>query len=689
MHAQAPTLPSVTVNDSPATRPADVTGFGDVPLKEVPISATVIGLDALQQSGARRLADLTQFDASVTDAYNSPGYWDFLSIRGFTLDNRFNYRREGLPISAETSIPLDNKERIEILKGTSGVQSGTSAPGGLVNYVVKRPTTRDLRTVRLETGSGGSVLAAMDLGGRLGTDLAFGYRLNVATETLRPITQALDGRRQLVALATDWRINKDSILEAELEWSHKRQASQAGFSLLGNALPAPSDPRINLNNQPWSQASVFDALTGTLRFEQAINSRWRWGAQLGTQQLNTDDRLAYPFGCSAENNYDRFCSDGTMDLYDFRSDNERRRQDVAALSLKGQLDTGSVRHDLAFGLQSAKVKNRFDLQAYNYAGTGNVQGTAVTPADPSLNDQNTNRDEKSVALSVHDAIRWSPALTTWVGLRHTRLNRSSIRTDGSRATDYSDSITTPWLAASYKLSPQLMAYASYGEGVESQIVPNRAAQYTNAGMALPALKSTQWELGFKGEQADWTWQAAWFQITRPMSNLDACSRLGTTPCVGQYDGDARHSGLEASAQWARGPWQLQGGITLLQAERRGSTLEAATNGKAPTNVPNHVLRASATWKVPGMQGMELQGQMSREGKRSVLPDGSITLPAWTRVDTALRYVTQTGAHKTTWSLHIDNLFDKRYWKEAPYQYGHVYLYPGAERTFRISMLTEF
>jgi iron complex outermembrane recepter protein len=146
--AQDVTLKPVVINARAASPAADITGFGDVPLKDVPISATVVGREQLQSSGARRLADLTQFDASVSDAYNSPGYWDYISVRGFTLDNRYNFRREGLPISAETSIPLDNKERVEILKGTSGIQAGTSAPGGLVNYVVKRPTLQNLREVR-------------------------------------------------------------------------------------------------------------------------------------------------------------------------------------------------------------------------------------------------------------------------------------------------------------------------------------------------------------------------------------------------------------------------------------------------------------------------------------------------------------------------------------------------------------
>ena len=691
------TLKPVVINARTVPPAADITGFGDVPLKDVPISATVVGREQLQSSGARRLADLTQFDASVSDAYNSPGYWDFINVRGFTLDNRYNFRREGLPISAETSIPLDNKERVEILKGTSGIQAGTSAPGGLVNYVVKRPTQQNLREVLLEASANGSVLAGADLGGRFGNDQAFGYRFNAVQEQLRPLTRNLNGNRSLVSLATDWRISRDSVLEAEVEWSHKSQPSQAGFSLLGNTLPAPVDPRLNLNNQPWSQPSDFDALTGTLRFEQAINKDWRWSGQIGSQRLKTNDRLAYGFGCSAENKFDRYCSDGTYDLYDFRSENERRDLQAASLNLKGKLVTGSVAHDLGFGLMNSTVRTRNQMQAYNFVGTGNVAGTAIVPADPTLGDQNTNRDEKSQEFSVQDAIRWNDRLTTWLGLRGTHLQRDSIRTNGSRPSSFSQSLTTPWLATSYLLGSGQTVYASYGEGVEAQVVPNKTSQYTNAGQALPALKSRQVEVGLKGgqktgaqdQQQDLSWQLAAFRIMRPMTNLDDCNNLGITPCLGQNDGQAVHTGLEASAQWAQGPWKVGGGVTLINAVREGSILNPAANGQHPTNVPNWVLRAQAAWRVTGVPGLELQGNMSHEGVRSVLADGSITLPGWTRFDAALRYDTQLGSAPTTWTLGVENLFDKRYWKESPTQYGHVYLFPGAARTVRLAMQTRF
>ncbi|SEK50630.1 iron complex outermembrane recepter protein [Variovorax sp. YR750] len=680
-HAQQAALPEVTVNDAAAAPQADISGFGDVPLRELPISATVIDSKQLQASGARRLADLTQFDSSVTDAYNSAGYWDYLTVRGFVLDNRFNYRREGLPISAETSIPLDNKERVEILRGTSGIQAGTSAPGGLVNYVVKRPTEQDLRAVRIETTSRGSLLGAIDLGGRFGENRQFGYRINVASENLKPLTHNLDGNRNLFSLAADWRITRDSVLEFEIEQSRKTQPSQNGYSLLGSVLPAPVDPRINLNNQPWSQPSVFKALTGTLRFSQALNADWRWSAQIGQQRLKTDDRLAYAFGCGAEGNYDRYCSDGTFDVYDFRSENERRTQTAGSINLKGNVTTGSVRHELGFGLMQSRVRNRFDNQAYNYAGTGNIWGTAIVPPAPDATTPQTNRDEKSTEFSVQDAIRWNDRFTTWLGARHTRLDRSSIGNDGSNPTGYKQDVTTPWIAASYAIQPGLMAYASWGRGVESQVVPNKISQYSNAGQALPALRSRQWELGIKGGSDAFNWQLAWFDISRPMTNIDLCSGL----CEVRNDGKAVHRGLEAGAQWSQGPWRIGGSLTLIDAKRRGSTANPALNGESPTNVPKQVLRAQTAYRFASVPGLEVAGQLSYEGRRNVLPDGSVTLPSWTRVDAALRYDTKLRGANASWTLSIDNLFDRRYWKESPYQFSHVYLFPGAPRTLRLGL----
>ena len=107
------------------------------------------------------------------------------------------------------------------------------------------------------------------------------------------------------------------------------------------------------------------------------------------------------------------------------------------------------------GVQQSRVRNRFQQQAYNYVGTGNVEGTLVTPADPSLTDENTNRDERSTELYARDAIALTERLTAWLGVRHTRLQRESVRTNGSRPTDHPASFTTPSVALGYELGRSL------------------------------------------------------------------------------------------------------------------------------------------------------------------------------------------------------------------------------------------
>ena len=669
---------------------AGVAGFGDMPLSKAPLQASVYSAEQLQDAGVQRLADLTRLDPALSDAYNSEGYIDYLTVRGFVLDNRFNFRRDGLPINAETSIPLENKTRIEVLKGTSGIQAGTSAPGGLVNYVVKRPLDAPLRSATLEWRQAGSVLGSVDLSQRFGTNDAFGVRLNAAAEHLDPRLRDARGNRNLLALAGDWRLGSDTLIEAEVERSHKSQPSQPGFSLLGDRVPAPVDPRINLNDQPWSQPVVFDGTTASLRVQQRLSAEWRVTAHAATQRLRTDDRLAFPFGCTDPNpppdgTYypDRYCPDGTFDLYDYRSDNERRRIDALDVALHGRFTTGTIGHAISTGVLRSTVKIRVQPYAYNFAGTGNVDGTLTTPESPDPVNQGTNRDERSTELYLRDAITLTDRLTAWVGLRHSRLDRQSVSTDSSAPTDYRQSFTTPWLAAAFAVTPDQMVYASWGQGVESEVAPN-LPQFRNRGQPLAALKSRQVEIGLKGASDKLSWGLAAFDIARPLF-ADICDPAAEAPnCTHTRDGRQRHRGVEATAQVQSGAWTLDGGAQWLRARREGSQ-DPAFNGLKPTNVPAFTLKLQAGYKVAGIDGLHLNGGAVYESSRVVLPDNSISIPGYSRFDAGLRYDKRIGGHAWTLRAGVDNLFDRRAWKESPYQFSHVYLYPLAGRTARVSL----
>ena len=685
--AQAQSLTEITITD---TAPSQVSGFGDVPLSKAPFSAINIDQQTLQDIGAQRVSDALRLDASVADSYNSPAYWDSLSVRGYTLDNRYNYRREGLPISAETMISMDNKERIELFKGTSGIQAGTSAPGGLVNYVVKRPPSaknETIRSVSVSYGPGQSSSTGLDLGGRFGQDQALGYRFNAAYEDLNPYIQNTEGHRKLFALAMDWRITPDSKLEWEIERSERQQFGVNGYSLLGDTLPAPVDGKRNLTRQAWSVPGVFNGTTGSIRFKQNLEGGWLWTTQYAGQRLRTDDRLSFAFGCGGAN-CDRYYADGGFDLYDWRSDNERRTADALQSSLEGHVTIGRTVHNMGISVSRQRQLLRSPgIQTNIFMGTGNVYDSSVIPSYADYSDLGTNASEYTTELALNDRIELNAQTTLWLGLRHSRLNRNSAKSDGSQAIHDERSFNTPWIAGSYQLTPHETLYASYGEGIETEVAPNKS-KYINSGQALPALRSHQFELGIKSRTRTTRWQVSVFDITRPQST-DVGDCVEANSCKRLIDGEARHRGLELSAGMTQVAWSWDVGAAWLDAKRQSAEVTPGVNGQRALNVPKYTLRGLVQYRFADVPGLRSSLRLNHEGSRRVTEDGHLNLPSWTTLDFATHYDTRIQGTRTQWTVAIDNLADRHYWRESPKQFGHYYLYAGAPRTVRVGVKASF
>jgi iron complex outermembrane receptor protein len=692
-HGQtSPPTQTVTITGR-ALPGAPVGGFGDEPLARTPMQVGSFENAQLQDAGTTSLGGLTRLDAAVGDAYNADGYWSQLAVRGYVLDNRFNYRRDGLPINAETAIALDNKDRIDLLKGASGIQAGTSAPGGLVDLVVKRPD-RTLHQASLGWRERGTRAAAADLSGRFGPGHAFGLRLNAAYEHLDPIVRDTRGHRYLLALAGDWRLDADTLVEAEVESSFQRQPSVVGFSMFGDQVPAARDvdPRRNLNHQPWREPVEFFGDTASLRVGTRVAGDWRVTLHAMTQRLKTNDRTAFPYGLYDPGDFscnpcDRFAGDGSFTYWQYVSDDEHRRSDALDLSLAGRVVLGATEHRLHAGVLSSRYRARLQDQVFDIAGTGRIDGSLDTLPSAGFTDANTDRTERSTEFSLRDTVTLAPGWQLWAGLRHTRLDRASERTspdsDGAlRATRYRQSFTTPWASIAHQWTPRTLVYASWGRGVETDVAPNRA-RYTNAGQPLPALKSRQVEVGVKhaGDAFDAT--LALFDIDRPLAaDLGACD--ADDSCTRAIDGSQRHRGIEGQLAWRADPWQATLAAMLLDAERQGSRT-AAANGTRPVNVPRASLRAMVQRRVAALPGLDVWAALHAESDRVVLPyDTRVRIPGWARTDLGARWRTQLGSAGVTWRIGVDNVFDRRAWKESPYQFGHVYLYPLAPRTWRLS-----
>ena len=690
--APAP-LPSVSVTGRATAPPVDIGGFGDVPLERLPMQAVTIGESALREVGARGARDLSRFDASLGDAYNAVGYWDALTVRGFVMDQHYNFRRDGLPISGETAIALDNKSRLELLKGTSGIQAGTSAPGGLVNYVVKRPDT-DVRSAYVELSGSSNALAAVDLSTRFGADRAVGLRLNAAAEHLDPELHHALGDRHLLALASDWRLSRDTLVEAEFELSRRSQPSQPGFSLLGDRVPSADDisPRHNLNDQSWTQPVVFDGRYASLRVTQRLTEDWRAVLHAGTQRLRNNDRTAFPFGCTADDRgtadpsddlyfADRYCPDGRFDLYDYRSEEERRRTHALDAHVQGRALTGPVSHALSAGVLVSRFKARLEDYAYNFVGQGTIDGDEQFPPMPDRVLTNTDRTERNTELYLRDAMQSGP-WGLWLGVRHTRLDREAVQTDGSGRSRYDQDLTAPWAALSWSASDADVFYASWGRGIESDLVPNLGGLYVNPGATFTR-KSKQTELGYKRHGEGHEAGLALFDIEKPVLGdfFQDDGRILKVP-----DGNQRHRGIEANAAVRLDRWLVSGSAQWLRARREDSA-NPAVDGNRPTNVPARSLRMMVAHEPAAVPGLRTHAALTAESDRTVLPSSeSLRVPGWARIDLGASYEqTVSRGTRLVWRAAVDNVMDRRAWQESPYQFNHVYLYPLGPRTWRVSL----
>lgn len=690
------TSPSQSVTITGRQDRVSVGGFGDSVLSRSPLQAQVVHAEALTDAGVTSLMGLTRFDASLSDAYNAEGYWSNFTARGFVLDNRSNFRRDGLPINAETALLLDNKERIEVLKGTSGIQAGQSAPGGLVNLVVKRPVDH-LRRATVEWQQSGTATVSMDWSERFGPDRHAGLRVTASATHLDPVYRDTRGRRRMAALAADTRLSNGGLLEVDVESSHQSQPSVPGFSLLGDTVPDARrvDPRVNLNNQRWTQPVVMDGQTASVRWQQPLNAQWRFTAHGLQQRLTSDDRTAFPFGVfepdySCPQWCDRYAPDGTFSYWEFVSNREHRNTRALDVSLQGRFAAAGWEHQVQLGALRSTFEAKFQDQVFDLAGTGRIDGALQAAPSAGYTSANTHRNERSTELYVRDKVRPNPWAELWFGLRHTRLQRDTVLTsagdEGLQPTRGAASATIPWLAFSHDLGRNTLGYLSWGEGLETEVVPNQL-RYTNRGQPLPALKSRQTEVGLKHSGDTWSGSVALFDIRRPQSaDQGACDSLNS--CTRIIDGSAVHKGFEAQAQGligVGGPWTWNAGVMLLNARRAGSS-DTASNGLRPVNVPAQTLRLGGTYRVASWHGLELGAQLVAEGNRTVLPEDNATvIPGWGRADLSARWRQRMGDSTLTWRAGVDNVTDRRAWKESPYSFGHVYLFPLAPRTARVSV----
>ncbi|MGB8634055.1 MAG: TonB-dependent siderophore receptor [Rhodanobacteraceae bacterium] len=693
--AQSTATPLATIKVQASTDDPSA-GIGSIDgasLHDSPLSVQVIDRRQMDATQPRTLSEVARADAATTDNYAPVGYYQNLAIRGFALDLASGYRMNGLSIAGEQRIALENKQSVQILKGLAGIEAGVVAPGGLVNFVSKRPA--EVRQIGFATDARGSRQATIDIGTWLTPE--FGIRLNAAWDNPHSYVDHVRGRRNLYALAMDWQPSDRVVLRLDSEYQSSAQRSVSGFQLLGGtALPARPHSTWMLGYQPWQQPVGIRSTNSSARLAWQFDKHWKLRLAAGHSRSVIQDNVAFAYGCyytaacaSGEYPGNFFGPDGSYDIYDFRSPDDTRRNSEARALIEGRFSTGPLRHELTAGVDA--IRRTIDQRPYvnAYVGSANIDqrdppvfAPSSAQAGPSARRLSNWQRSLLAADRMHIGQHWQ----VLAGARLVRMHERTYDDSGVSERQSRLSRSLPQAAVLWSPDAALAAYLSYSESIS---LGQQAPFWTsNDGSILAPVVSRQTEAGIKWLAArPFNLSAALFRIHRPYQFARPDDTAAGYTFVQQ--GQAVHSGVElgahgqvsenlrvdASAAWIRG-----------RAENTGI---AAYEGHQIVNVPAMRVALLGEYRLRALPGLDLLAGLRYASPNPARPDNATRTPAYTLFDAGLRYQTAFHDQTVTWHLMASNLFNRFYWRDTGSAYGDAYLFPGAPRQVRLSVNWSF
>ena len=684
--SDTPQLATITVTAQAAQTAyyqpkVNLSGFTQQNLAEIPASISTVTAERIADQHAKTLADVVKNDASVGDGYAPIGYYQNFVMRGFSLNSGSSYLLNGNLLRGEQNVALENKEQVEILKGMSAIQSGMSTPGGVVNYVSKRP--KDIHSITVEADSHGGNRVATDLGGWVGDNQQFGYRVNVAHEEIHPYVEHADGKRSFGSLALDWKISDRSKLEFDIESQRQQQRSVPGYQLLdGKTVPTDVEWDRLLGYQNWSNPVTNESLNTSLKYIYQINENWTTNLSASQSRVVVDDYSAFAY---------TFDQNGNYDIYDFRSPDDSYLTNQFKTGLNGKFSTGTWQHNLSLELSHA-YKRHAQYDAINdWRGSGNIANDPITytPTDKALGNHYKSLDSQQIALNVLDQIEFNDAWSVLLGGKLLHLNESAYAADGNSIRDTEFNRFLPQLAWMYQPWERTHLYASYAKGISDgsqapwSATGNPAKGIVgNAFETLAPRHSTQYELGLKQQWQELLFTAALFDLTQDHQYTNSDNYYVT-------DGEQHNLGLEFGLQ-GRVAQNLDMTSTLALTRSRLEDIQVdAYKGHQTQNVPTVRFASHLSYQMPQVEGLRLLAGMQYSSSKYANKTGAVKVSGYTVFDVGTAYNFRAYDYDNTLRFNIDNLFNKKYWRDAGGFFGDDYLFLGTPRTAQLSWTVNF
>lgn len=693
-------------------------------IKDIPQSIQYVTKEVMQDQGAVRMTDIVKNVSGV----NQHTFYDDVTIRGF--------RNQG-GVGSNSSTQLFNGlrtfngfwrqsllnylERVEIIKGPAAALYGNANPGGTINKVTKKPLEEDRKSVNLQFGSWNTMRLNTDFTGPLNKDKTVLYRLNLGYENANSFRDLLFDKNVVIAPSISYLPSEKTRINLDVVYNKSDSRLDRGQSIFGSS-DLYSTP-ISLN-----VADVNDYLKEeTYLVTASMSHQLSDHITFNTSFLRTgyrQDLLEHRSTAFAVDANGKQIQELALRRASMRHNEQFSNSFTAYLNFAfktgplshtlltgydyndSKIPVGSSQSDAAGyllkdGTTASKyvVKDSAKYQFYEYKGKM-IPKPNVSSYDLSANQhrllntngyiyQDNNTDvvvpyfSEQHSVYVQDQITFN-RLKVLMGLRYNYyIDNPGYAT--SSVTKVTQQSVLPRIGATYELTKNINAYATYATGYNPQTA---SSQNKVSGGPFDPLRSTLLEAGLKTE---------WFQkrlsATMSVYSIEQRNTLYNAmdpenPDLLVQIGKEKAKGVELDVVGSILPnltlivTYAYNDATLQNAQ--GMTDSLYNNQQKP-NAPRH--QGSIWTKYEFTQG-PLKGfgigagayyvgdrTFGFQGTNNIIPSKG---PGYLLVNSALYY----RVSKFLLQANFNNITNKTHWVGG---YDNSRLYPGAPRNWLTSV----
>lgn len=561
--------------------------------RETPQAITVVTRKQMDDFAQNDINDVLEGATGVT-VESVETDRTYYTSRGFDINN-FQYDGVGLPaVYDNVQGELDTAffDRVEVVRGANGLMAGSGNPAATVNFIRKRPTAQTNASVAVTGGSWDKKRIVGDLSGTVSESGAVRGRVVAGYEDKGSYLDRYSNEKQMFYGVLEADLTDTTLLTL----GHSIQTSDTDSPLWG-ALPlfytdgtATDFARSTSTASDWSywdntQHNSF------VELHQELAGGWRAKGTVFRLENDSESELFYQYGTP-----DSQTGDGLL-AYPSQYDLNVEQWVVDAYAT-GPFELVNRTHELVLGATWSRSET-VDESRY-----GQGIGNSLPPLNewngsyprPTFDNGVGGSDWTDRETATYAAARWTltDSLTAITGVRLTWLDSKGTSYGAAKTTSY-DAIETPYAGLIYDLNDDHSVYASYTEifTPQTELDINRDR--------LDPIDGVNYELGLKSEFLN--------DRVNTTVALFQTEQQNVAEATGTFPGtqDAYYRGIDGLE--SRGiELEFVGDVTDRIQLFAGYTyvdIEDADGNSAKPFVPEHLAQLRGTWRVPGVEGLEV------------------------------------------------------------------------------------